>query len=645
MLPAHWSLACCWEHQVTLCALPRNCVHSPYWKPACRRRERAVAVAERLSFFAELKRRNVLRASVLYAGAVWALSQGISQLSPALDLQTDVTRWFLGACAILFPFWIAFAWLYEFTPQGIRRESEIAPGESVTHSTARKLDFAIIAVLAVAVLLLAWRLLVVDHRVPAVARAVTAAPPPKATAAAFNPARDTLVVLPFKNLSGDPKQQYFSDGITQELTGALGQNPALRVIAWETASTLRDSALTARTVGEKLDVANILHGSIAREGEEVRISVELVSAVTGYELWSQHYDDSFANIFAVQDKVSQAIASALQVKFAQTDLPQGGTANPQAHDLVLKGRALLDKFDAASFEAARKDFEAAIALDPNYADAHALLSHALLDLTQRSDLPLPTTLPRIRAEAEKALALDPNNADAWVELGVADMSSDPPDRAKAKAEFRKVLALDPSNVAAHIDYGTLLPLKQSAAQTQEATQLDPDNATAWNNLATYDQDLGDWAQVVTAGQALIRLDPASVDGAFGLAYAYQQLHQYDPMVAAFDLVKPATPVDREQVTTGRLAYRAVADPALRPQALAALKDLSRHQSNQAVAGNLLVMYASLGEHGALLQALETLCPAIPVACNDLAISPMYTALRANPRFQKLVKQYNTVTVQ
>ena len=453
------------------------------------------------------------------------------------------------------------------------------------------------------------------------------------------------MVLPFKNLSGDPKQQYFSDGITQELTGALGQNPALRVIAWETASTLRDSALTARAVGEKLGVANILHGSIAREGDEVRISVELVSAVTGYELWSQHYDDAFTNIFAVQDKVSQAIAQALQVKFAQADLPQGGTSNPQAHDLVLKGRALADKADTASFEAERKDFEAAIALDPNYADAHAHLAAALLDLTEHSDLPLKATLPQIRTEAEKALALDPNNATAWVVLGNADASSDPPQFAKAKTEYQKALALDPSNVAAHLDYGNVLPLKPGMAEYQQATQLDPDNATAWNNLAADDQDLGDWAQMVTVVETLIRLDPADVDGAFALAYAYQQLHQYDKMVAAFDLVKPATPVDREQVTTGRLVYRAIADPTLRPQALAALKALSRHQSNTDVATNLLGMYASFGEHAAVLPLLESFCPANPVGCSDLAVNPYYTALRTDPRFQKLVKKYNTAAVQ
>jgi len=130
-----------------------------------------------------------------------------------------------------------------------------------------------------------------------------------------------------------------------------------------------------------------------------------------------------------------------------------------------------------------------------------------------------------------------------------------------------------------------------------------------------------------------------------MQYAYQQLHQYDKMVAAFDFVKPGNALDRELVTTGRLGYRAVADPALRPQALAAMKSLSQHQSNPDVAANLLGMYATLGEHAALLQLLEYFCPAQPAGCNDLAIGPFYTALRADPRFQKLVKRYNTVTMQ
>jgi TolB-like protein/tetratricopeptide (TPR) repeat protein len=588
-------------------------------------------------FFAELKRRNVPRAAVLYAGAVWAISQGVSQLSPAIGLPDYATRWFLIAAIIGFPLWIAFAWFYEFTPGGIKRESEVAEDAPSRHSTARRLDFAIIGVLVVAVVLLASGYLV--KREPAASMsAVTKAAP-------FNPAKNTLVVLPFKNLSGDPKQQYFSDGITEELTNALGQNAALRVTAWDTSSRFRDPNESATEVARKLNVANVLLGSIQRESDQVRVTAELVNAVTGQQLWSQHYDDSFANIFAVQDKVSQAIAQALQVKFAQADLPAGGTRNPQAHDLVLKGRALMDKFDAASFEAARKDFEQAIALDPNYADAHALLSRALIGLTERSDLPLKATLPQIRAEAEKALALDPNNVDAWVMLGVADSQSDPPDRAKAKAELQKALALDPSNVAAHIDYGILLPLKPGVAEFKEATQLDPDSATAWNNLATNDQDLGDWAQMVTAAQALIRLDPQGVDSAFYLAYAYQQLRQDAKMVAAFDLVKPANAVDQQQVAAGRLVYQSLLHPALRPQALAAVQQLARYQSNTAVAVNLPQLWLALGEHAEALKQLQGVCLAMPIACIDLAINPTYTALRTDPRFQKLVKRYNTVTMQ
>ncbi|MGH8234651.1 MAG: hypothetical protein ACREPU_10735 [Rhodanobacteraceae bacterium] len=376
----------------------------------------------------------------------------------------------------------------------------------------------------------------------------------------------------------------------------------------------------------------------------MRITTELVDTRTGYQVWSQHYDDSFANIFQVQDKVSQAIAQALQVKFAQADLPAGGTTNPQAHELVLKGRALMDKFDAASFTAARRDFEQAIQLDPNYAEAHAQLSHALLALTQRSDLPLAAMLPTMRAEAEKALALDPRNADAWVALGNADGSTDPPDFAKARETYRKALAFDPSNANAHLDYALVLPLRQELAQTQEATLLDPANATAWNNLATGAQDVGDWAQEIEAAEALLRLDPEDVDSAFGLAFAYEQLHQEDKIKSAFAAVNPVTAIDRQQVAAGQLTYRALADLALRPQALAALKDLSRHQSNLDVAANLTQMYLALGETAPGLHLLEGICPAIPVACNDLAINPAYVALRADPRFQKLVKQYNAVTI-
>ncbi|MBS0383635.1 MAG: hypothetical protein JSR56_14530, partial [Proteobacteria bacterium] len=196
--------------------------------------------------FAELKRRNVLRAAVLYIAAVWALAQGISQLSPSFDLPEYVTRWFVIACAIAFPFWLAFAWLYEITPHGIKRESEVAAGESITHSTARRLDFAIISVLAVAVALLAWQLLVA-RRAEAPTRAAAAAAKPASAAhataapsvantslsavpAALIPAQ-SIAVLPFENLNVDKKDAYFVAGVQDLILTKLADVGSLKVIS------------------------------------------------------------------------------------------------------------------------------------------------------------------------------------------------------------------------------------------------------------------------------------------------------------------------------------------------------------------------------------------------------------------------------
>ncbi|MGB9430387.1 MAG: tetratricopeptide repeat protein [Gammaproteobacteria bacterium] len=580
-------------------------------------------------FFARLKQHHIYRVAVGYGTAIAVLIQVVARAFPYFGWAAAVPAVIIILIAG-FPVAIVLAWLL------------VKPADPASQTLWQKRHWKLGAVVTPVVIALvvvsgiyAFRF---SERHAQQVAAEQATP-------IFNPPADSLVVLPFANLSDDPKQQYFSDGITEELTDALGQNTGLRVIAWDTAAKLRDSTQSAGDIGKALDVANLLHGSIQREGDAVRITAELVDTRTGLQLWSQHYDDSFANLFKVQDQVSAAIARALKVKFAQAELPAGGTGNPEAHERVLQGRALTEHFTAASFTAAQKDFEQAIALDPGYADAHALLSRMLLSLTQRSDLPLKATLPRIRAEAEKALALDPRNTDGWLALGNADASTDPPDFARARADFQKALALDPSNANAHLDYGTALPLNEALAETKEATLLDPANETAWNNLAVYALDLGDWEQEIEAFEALIKLDPTVVDSAFGLAFAYQQLHQYERMVAAFNLVKPATPLDREQVEAGRLTYRALTDPALRPQALAALKALARHQSNQDVASNLLQMYLALGEPLPALALLESSCPAYPVGCSDLAINPVYRALHGNPRFEALAKKYTTVTLE
>jgi len=605
-------------------------------------------VADKPGFLEELKRRHVWRVAVAYAIAAWLLVQIATQVFPFFNIPNWVVRVVVLLLALGFPVAVAFAWVFELTPEGIRRtapsDSPEARSELARRDMGRKLNTLIIAVLVVAVALMGWRMLVLRHdaaRDVPVAAATSAQPVVKPVAVAFNPPADTLVVLPFTNLNGDPKQQYFSDGITEELTNALGQNAALTVIAWDTASKFRDSHESPNAVGAALNVANLVHGSIERENGAVRVIAELVDTRTGKQLWSDHYDDSAANVFQVQDKISAAIATALNVKFAA--LGPASTVNPKAHDLVLQARALMETGrTAAPFEQARALYEQAIALDPDYAEAHAGLARAWLDLTQYSTLTLKDALPKARAEANQALALDPRNVTALLVLGNEDGAEHK--IAQAKAKFERALALDPSNADAHLAYGNALPTRQALAQNLEAVQLDPRNATAQNNLAIAYLDLGQYAQALAPLQALMKLTPHNADTAMLLALTYSLLHRPEDAVKAFDLAQPDTPLAKALVAAGRLTYQSVLDPKLHAQALVAVDALRKRSDLDPVSmADVIQLYGALDQNASVLDLLPKWCASSPVFCIDLSLFPGWIPLRGDPRFQALVKKYDTAS--
>ncbi len=519
-----------------------------------------------------------------------------------------------------------FAWYYEFTPQGLKRESEVTGDSPNRQAVARKLNFAIVGVLIVAVALLASGYFV--ERTPIEAAAASAT---------FHPPADTLVVLPFANLGGDPKQQYFSDGITEELTNALGQNTGLKVIAWDTASKYRDSKESAADIGKQLNVANVLTGKILRQDNEVRVTVELVNAGNGYQVWANHYDDNLKNIFAVQDTISAAISDALKVKFAAARAAP--TVNPEAHDLVLKARALMTHAHSATpYEQARDLLEQAIALQPDYADARAVLARALNDLIQYSTLSLKDALPKVRAEARKALQLDPGSVDAILALAAADLLEGR--NAEALQDFRRGIELDPSNAAAHLDYALLLPPKAALAEQLKAVRLDPDNATAQNNLAASYMNLGEYQKALAPSLAQAKLAPHSISAAFGLAVNYALLHRDRDAAEAFDLVHPDTALGKQLVAAGNLAYQSVLDPKRRPQALAAADALrQRADLDPDSLYNLFMVYLVLDKKDVALDLLDRSCEPEPFACSDFAVNPTYIPLRGDPRFEALEKKY------
>ncbi|HKV65537.1 MAG TPA: tetratricopeptide repeat protein, partial [Rhodanobacteraceae bacterium] len=390
-----------------------------------------------------------------------------------------------------------------------------------------------------------------------------------------------------------------------------------------------------------LNVANVLTGKILRQGSEVRVIVELVNAATGYQAWSSHYDDSLSNVFQVQDKITASIADALKVKFAATHAAQ--SVNPEAHDLVLKARAVMQAGrSAASFEQASKLLEQAIALDADYADAHATLARAWFDLTQYSTLPLKDALPKVRAEANRALALDPRNVDAIAALAAADMAEG--NTIKAKVRFEHALEIDPSNAIAHLDYAILLPPKQALAETLKAVQLDPRSPTAQNNLATNYLNLGEYAQALAPSLAMVRLTPHSASSAFGLAQAYALLHRNQDAADAFDLVQPDTALGKQLAATGKLAYQSVLNPKLRIQALAAADALrNRSDLDPDSLYDLVIAYIVLDKKDVALDLLDRSCAPAPYSCNDFAINPTYIPLRDDQRFEALAKKYDAAS--
>lgn len=602
-------------------------------------------------FLQELKRRHVWRVAVAYAIVGWLLIQVATQVFPVFHMP-DWTEQLVVLLVLLgFPVAVILAWAFEMTPEGIRRTEPADSGDArppeQTRRVGRGLDFAIIAILVLAVAFMGWRLFVLQPTATTAAASIAMAPATTTTTDASTtalPAKtappDTLVVLPFTNLGNDPGQAYFSDGITEELTNALGQNTGLRVIAWDTASRYREGAQTATAIGKALNVANLLHGSIRRQGDAVRVTAELVDTTTGYQLWSNHYDDTLKNIFAVQDRISQAIADALKTKFSGTRGAR--TIDPRAHDLVLKARALMQTSGLAvsPYEQARRNFEQAIALEPDYAAAHAGLARAWFELSQYSTLPLEDVLAHVRTEAGKALALDPRNVDALVQIANADAAENR--NAEALANYQRALEIDPSNAVAHLDYALMLPIKEGLAQTLEAVRLDPENAIAQSNLASYYTDLGDYRQALAPVQAAARLAPHSTSATFNLAEVYASLQRHDDAAKVFDLAPPTTPLASQMISAGRLAYRSVLDPSLRPRALAATDALRKRDDLAPYSlANVLQLYLVLGEKGTAMTLLSKVCAAAPVACSDLSINPSYMALRDEPAFPTLVKRYDT----
>jgi TolB-like protein/Tfp pilus assembly protein PilF len=396
---------------------------------------------------AELSYRHVWRAAAVYIGAVWALSQGIAQLAPVFRAPDWITRWFVIACAIGFPFWVAFSWYYKLTPEGLKLESEDTSHDQAFHrATGRKLDFWIIGVMAVAIVLLVTNTFVLHRDATSTMDESDA----KAIAAELAKVpKQSVAVLPLVNESGNPRQQFFSDGLSEELISDLTQIDGLKVIGKYSSFKFRDSKDSPAQIGAALGVAHLILGSVFQQGDRIRVTVGMIRAKDGASVWSQSYDEPLQDVFAIQSKIGQAVADALKIKLlghaiVASDKPPSG--NIEAYQLMLQGRAIVRHGTEDSIRQGIALYQQVLQIDPNYAYVWGLLSNASVNLgvlfLTGDDRQQAYTQARVAAAKEQVLA--PNAAYTHTDRGylLAMVDNDP---AGALAEYRRAHALAPND--------------------------------------------------------------------------------------------------------------------------------------------------------------------------------------------------------
>jgi TolB-like protein/predicted Zn-dependent protease len=381
-----------------------------------------------MSFFAELKRRNVVRVSAAYLALMWVVVEITSTTVPLLNLPEWLPSAALWIGIIGFPFVAVFSWLYELTPEGLKRESEVAYSGSLAHVTARRLDYITIGFITLAIALFA-----ADRFIP---RAVTPAALPSIEDSAQHPPtlenRPAIAVLPFDNLSADPEQSFFADGLAEDLITRLASWRAFPIIARNSSFQFRGGNLDLKEVSAALGARYIVEGSVRRSGSRIRVAAQLIDASSGEHVWADTFDGEVDDVFALQDEISSAIAAPLVGDLNRAEAErarQVGTDDLEAWSLYQLGLRQYDAFSREGFAQARELFRQSIERDPHFATAKAnLVLSSLWAVALGWDETPGETIESSLQLARSAVSDDPrdpsaNAALAWAYLMAGDLEN------------------------------------------------------------------------------------------------------------------------------------------------------------------------------------------------------------------------------
>jgi TolB-like protein/tetratricopeptide (TPR) repeat protein len=436
----------------------------------------------RVSLFRELQRRNVFRVTVAYVISAWLLAQVADLVldniaAPDWVMQTILLVLVLGLAPVVF-----FSWAYEVTPDGIKREAEVDRSQSITHVTSRKLDRTITFVLLLAVAYFAVDKFVLSPSQPVETTAETSEEILETTAAG-----NTIAVLPFVNMSGDEENEYFSDGLSEELLNVLAKNPGLQVAARTSSFSLKDEKLEIGEIGRRLNVDHVLEGSVRKSGDRVRITAQLIRVDNGYHLWSDTYDRDLDNIFEVQDEIAAKITAALIPQLVGEPIVETPTAASsdyevpaEAYQDYLLARDHFHRLTQTSIGSAYEQLKILVREYPDYAEAQALYALVTLMNSKRmeGDIPWIIAEAQVRRTLQKASALKPELPEIYLVEGLLH--------------------------ARNYDQQTAIGF------FERAIELNPSYAEAYRYLSEAAMDLGRSSQAWEALEIARKLDPISV---------------------------------------------------------------------------------------------------------------------------------------
>jgi serine/threonine-protein kinase len=453
------------------------------------------------------------------------------------------------------------------------------------------------------------------------------------------PVPNAIAVIPLANMSADPENEYFSDGMTEEIINALAKVPGIHVASRTSSFAFKGKEVDLRQIGEKLGVGSVLDGSVRKVGNRLRITAQLINVENGYHLWSETYDRQLEDVFAIQDEISRAIVDALRLRLAGEASPLVvPTKSIEAYNLYLKGRFFFNKFSEPGLRKGLELFQLALLRDPGYARAYAGIADVWCNLADDWVAP-DDAYPRAKAAAERALQRDPELAEAitsigkvlcWHEWNFAD----------AEKQLQRAVVLSPNYAEAHYVLGTALPLvgrlDDAIAAIRRALALDPLSAAYSEWLARFLLYSKDYEGAIAEAQKTFELDETSLRAPLYIGTAQLALGHPE---TALEWYRRAQGLEKAVRSYDAMIVRALAALDRRDEAEAILSRLDEESRQQYVRHEILAMgYAAMGDVDRAFGCLERAFQARSAGLIYLHLDPGYAPLRADARFGELVRR-------